>query len=113
MAVGDRTERRFAGPTALGTSNGTVATVPSAPSARQWTTKQFVFTNTAGAEALVYVAVGSADTASNRVLSGLPIAAGDVVVWDTALVLNAGETIQGYANRAGVNITLVGWEKEV
>ena len=110
MAVGDRTEKRFAGPTALGTTNGTVATVPAS---RQWTTKQFVFTNTAGAEALIYIAIGSAGTASNRVLSGLPIAAGDVVVWDTALVLDAAETIQGYADRSGVNVTLVGWEKEV
>lgn len=110
MAAGDRTEKRFAGPTALGTSNGTVATVPSS---RQWTTKQFVFTNTSGAEALIYIAVGSAATASNRVLSGLPIAVNDVVVWDTALVLDATETIQGYADRAGVNVTLVGWEKEV
>lgn len=110
MAVGDRSEKRFAGPAVLATSNATVATVPTA---RQWTTKQFVFTNTAGAEALIFIAIGSAATASNRVLSGLPIAAGDVVVWDTALVLDAGQTIQGYADRSGVNITLMGWEKEV
>ena len=81
MAVGDRTEKRFYGPDDLATSNATIATVPAN---RQWTTKQFVFTNTAGAEALVYIAIGSAATASNRVLSGLPIAAADVVVWDTA-----------------------------
>lgn len=110
MAVGDRTEKRLAGPAVLGTSNATVATVPAS---RQWTTKQFIFTNTAGAEALVYLAIGTSATASNRVLSGLPIAAGDVVVWDTALVLDAAETLQGYADRSGVNITAVGWEKQV
>jgi hypothetical protein len=110
MAVGDRTEKRLAGPSALGTSNGTVATVPSS---RQWTTKQFVFTNTSGAEALIYLAIGSSATAANRVLSALPIAANDVIVWDTALVLAAAETVEGYADRTGVNVTMVGWEKEV
>lgn len=110
MAVGDRAEKRFAGPTGLGTSNGTIATVPAS---RQWTTKQFVFTNTSGVEALIYIAVGTAATASNRLISALPIAASDTVVWDTALVLDAAETIQGYADRSGVNITIVGWEKEV
>lgn len=110
MAVGDRVERRMAGPAVMGTSNAVIGTVPAS---RQWTTKQFVFTNTSGSEALVYLAVGSAATASNRVLGGLPVAAGDVVVWDTALVLEAGETLQGYADRTGVNITVMGWQKEV
>jgi hypothetical protein len=110
MAVGDRTEKRIAGPTALGTSNATIATVAAS---RQWTLKQVIFTNTGGAEALLYFAVGTAATASNRVLSGLPIAAYDTIVWDTALVLDAAETLQGYADRTGVNVTVVGWEKQV
>lgn len=110
MAVGDRTEKRVVGPVAFGTSNGTLGTVPAS---RQWTTKQFVFTNTSGVEALIYLAVGTAATASNRIFSGLPIAANDTVVWDTALVLNAAETLQGFADRSGVNIVVVGWEKEV
>lgn len=110
MAVGDRTEKRLDGPEALGTSNATIATVPSA---RNWVLKQVIFTNTGGSEALIYLAVGSAATASNRVLSALPIAAYDTIVWDTALVLTAGETLQGYADRSGVNITVMGWEKEV
>lgn len=110
MAVGDRTEKRLSGPAVLGTSNATIATVPAS---RAWVLKQVVLTNTSGVEALVYVAVGSAATASNRVLSALPIAANDTVVWDTALVLTAAETLQGYADRSGVNCTVVGWEKEV
>lgn len=110
MAVGDRSEKRLVGPVAMATSNGTLGTVPAS---RQWTTKQVIFTNTSGVEALVYLAIGSAATASNRVFSALPIAVNDVVVWDTAMVLNAGETFQGYADRAGVNVTIVGWEKEV
>lgn len=110
MAVGDRTEKRLAGPSALGTTNATIATVPTA---RQWTTKQIIFTNTSGLEALIYFAIGSAATAANRVFSALPIAKDDTVVFDTALVVNAAETFQGYADRAGVNVTVVGWEKEV
>lgn len=108
MAVGDRSEKRLAGPTALGTTNGTIATVPSA---RQWTTKQVIFTNTSGIEALVYFAIGSAGTAANRIFSALPIAKDDTVVFDTALVVDAAETFEGYADRAGVNVTVVGWEK--
>jgi hypothetical protein len=110
MAAGDRTEKRLDGPAEMPTSNDTLATVPAS---RQWTLKQVVFTNTGGAEALIYLAIGSAATASNRVLSALPIAAYDTIVWDTALVLEAAETLQGFADRAGVNCTVMGWEKEV
>lgn len=109
MAVGNRTEKRLDGPAEFATSNATLATVPSS---RQWTLKQVVFTNTGGAEALIYLAIGTAATASNRVLSALPIAAYDTIVWDTALVLEAAETLEGFADRAGVNCTVMGWEKE-
>lgn len=110
MAVGDRVEKRVIGPVALGTSNGTLGTVGAS---KQWTTKQFIFTNTSGAEALIYLAIGTSATASNRLFSALPIAFNDTIVFDTALVLDATETIQGYADRAGVNVTVVGWEKSV
>jgi hypothetical protein len=109
MAVGDRSEERLAGPLELDTSNDTIATVPSA---RQWTTKQIIFTNTSGVEALVYFAIGDSDTLENRIFSALPIAKDDTVVFDTALVVDAAETFEGYADRAGVNVTVVGWEKE-
>jgi hypothetical protein len=110
MASGDRIEKRMIGPTALATSNATIGTVPTA---KQWTTKQFIFTNTSGTEALIYLAIGTTGTASNRLLSALPIASYDIIVWDTALVLDAAETLQAYADRAGVNITVVGWEKSL
>lgn len=36
------------------------------------------------------------------------------MVLDTALVLTAGETLQGLADAASVvNVTVIGWEKEV
>jgi hypothetical protein len=110
MAVGDRTEKRLDGPEAMPTSNTTFGTVPAS---RNWVIKQVVFTNTGGVDALIYLAIGSAATAANRVLSALPIASSDTIVWDTALVMTAGETLQGYADRTGVNITVMGWEKEV
>jgi len=57
--------------------------------------------------------VGSAATASNRIMSALPIGANDVIVWDTALVLAAGETLQGLSDTADkVTVTVVGWEKQ-
>jgi hypothetical protein len=110
MAVGDRKEKRLDGPEALPTTATKLATVPVS---RHWTIKQIVFTNTGGTEALIYLGVGSDATAANRLVSALPIASFDTIVWDTALVLSAGEILSAYADRAGVNITVMGWEKEV
>lgn len=112
MAVGDRVEKRIYGPAALSATAGS-PTIITVTASRQWTTKQFVFTNTSGSEALLYVSIGAVGTVGNRVLSALPIAANDVIVWDTAIVLEAGETLQCYADRSGVNLTAVGWEKQV
>jgi len=112
MAVGDRVEARMFGPSGLSSTAGS-PTITTVPSGYQWTTKQFVFTNTSGSDALVYVSIGAMGTTGNRVLNALPIAGFDVVVWDTALVVNSTETVQAYADRTGVNMTMVGWEKEV
>jgi hypothetical protein len=112
MAVGDRVEKRLYGPNVVSATSGS-PTIVTVTASRQWTTKQFVFTNTSGSEALVYLSIGAIGTVANRVLSALPIAANDVVVWDTALVLEAGETLQCYADRSGLNLTAVGWEKQV
>ena len=111
MAVGDRTEKRLGGPTQLGTSTTTVGTVPSA---RNWVIKQIIICNTDTVDRTISLAIGSAATASNRIMSALPIGANDLMVFDTALVLTATETLQGLADSASVvNVTLVGWEKEV
>lgn len=112
MAYGDRTEARLAGPVAMSTS---AATVSSAGSANH-ILKQVIFTNTSGAEALVYLgvrSVGGPATVANRVVSALPIAQNDVVVWDTALVISSYEELYGFADRSGVNVTVMGWIKEV
>ena len=111
MASGDRVEKRLVGPLAMTTSNATVGSAVGA--GKQWTLKQVLFTNTNGTDAVIYFAVGSAAAASNRALSGMPIAANDTIVWDTALVLEASEQLYGYSDYAGVNVTVVGWEKTV
>ena len=111
MAVGDRTEKRLGGPTQLGTSTTTVGTVPSS---RNWVIKQIIICNTDTVDRTISLSIGSAATAANRIMSALPIGANDLMVFDTALVLTAAETLQGLADSASVvNVTLVGWEKEV
>ena len=111
MAVGDRTEKRLGGPTQLGTTTTTVGTVPSA---RNWVIKQIIICNTDTVDRTISLAIGTAATAANRFMSQLPIGANDLMVFDTALVLTAAETLQGLADAASVvNVTLVGWEKEV
>lgn len=110
MAVGDRNEARLGGPTALGTTTTTVCTAASGYSE---IIKQIIITNTDTVDRTFSLAIGSAATAGNRIISQLPIGANDIMVMDTALVLNAGETLQGLADAGSVvNVTAVGWEKQ-
>lgn len=112
MAVGDRTEIRMIGPVALTNSNAGVGS--AVPSSRQWVIKQLAICNTDGSDRLVYLAIGTAATAANRLMSALPIAAGDTLIWDTPLVLNAAEQLFGYADTGSVvTVTAMGWVKEV
>ena len=111
MAVGDRTESRLGGPTALNTTTTTIATVATS---RVEVLKQIIITNTDTVDRTVSLAIGNAAVAANRLMSQLPIGANDIMVFDTALVLTAGETLQGLADaNSVVNVTVVGWEKEV
>lgn len=111
MAVGDRTESRLGGPTQLGTTTTTIATVAAS---RVEVIKQIIVTNTDTVDRTFSLAIGTAATAANRIISQLPIGANDIIVFDTALVLTAAETLQGLADVASVvNVTVIGWEKEV
>lgn len=111
MAVGDRTESRLGGPTQLGTTTTTVASVSAS---RVEVIKQIIVTNTDTVDRTFSLAIGTAATAANRIISQLPIGANDIIVFDTALVLTAAETLQGLADVANVvNVTVIGWEKEV
>ena len=115
MAVGDRTEKRLndssAVSTVLGTTTTTIATVPSST---LYVVKQFVVCNTDTVDRTVTLSIGTAATASNRFISALPVGANDTMVLDTAIVLNATETIQGLSDTAAkVNVVVVGWSKAV
>jgi hypothetical protein len=110
MAIGDRSESRLGGPIQLGTSTTTIAT---AATGYAEIIKQIIITNTDTVDRTVTLAIGSAATAANRLLSALPIGANDVIVWDTAIVLATGETLQGLSDTAAkVTVTVVGWEKQ-
>jgi hypothetical protein len=111
MAVGDRTESRLGGPTQLSTTTTTICT---AASSRVEILKQIIITNTDTVDRTVSLAIGNAAVAANRLMSQLPIGANDIMVFDTAIVLAATETLQGLADANSViNVTVVGWEKEV
>jgi hypothetical protein len=110
MAVGDRTESRLGGPIQLGTTTTTICT---AATGYAEVIKQIIIANTDTVDRTVTLAIGSAATASNRIMSALPIGANDLIVWDTAIVLAAGETLQGLSDTASkVTVTVVGWEKQ-
>jgi len=110
MAVGDRTEARLGGPTQLGTTTTTICT---AAAGYAEVIKQIIICNTDTVDRTVTLSIGTAATAANRLMSALPIGANDIMVFDTAIVLAAGETLQGLADVASVvNVTVVGWEKQ-
>jgi hypothetical protein len=109
MASGDRAEARLCAPTQLGTSTTTLFTVTSA---HTFVVKQIIICNTDTVDRTVTLAIGNAAVTSNRIMSSLPIGANDVMVWDTALVLLTGETLQGLSDTASkVTVTVVGWDK--
>ncbi len=110
MAIGDRNEARLGGPVQLGTSTTVIAT---AATGYADIIKQIIICNTDTIDRTVTLAIGSAATAANRLMSALPIGANDLMVWDTAIVLAAGETLQGLSDTAAkVTVTAVGWEKQ-
>ncbi len=110
MAIGDRNEARLGGPVQLGTSTTTIVT---AATGYADIIKQIIICNTDTIDRTVTLAIGSAATAANRLMSALPIGANDLMVFDTAIVLNPGETLQGLSDTADkVTVTAVGWEKQ-
>jgi hypothetical protein len=111
MASGDVFPKLLDAPTFLGTSSTTLFTVPSG---RQYAIKQIVVCNTDGVERWVKLAVGSTATVENCFVFQLPVAAYDTVVLDTALVLEAAQTVQGSSDTASkVTVTITGWDREL
>lgn len=115
MAVGDRSEKRLNDSNAVATQLGTTTTViATVPASTQYIVKQIVVCNTDTVDRVVTLSTGTAATVANRFVSALPVGANDTVVFDTALVLSATETIQGLADTASkVNVVVVGWSKEL
>lgn len=112
MAAGDVNPKRVGGPTVLGTSTTTI--VSAVPTSHQYTIKQVAITNTTGTDRWFTLAIGTAATAANCLIFRLPITAYDTIIWDTALVLEATETLQGLCDSASsVNVTATGWDKEL
>jgi hypothetical protein len=110
MAIGDRSESRLGGPVQLGTTTTTIVT---AATGYADIIKQIVICNTDTVDRTVTLAIGTAATAANRLMSNLPIGANDTIVFDTAIVLAAGETLQGLSDTADkVTVTAIGWEKQ-
>jgi hypothetical protein len=110
VAIGDRNEARLGGPVQLGNTTTVLAT---AATGYAEIIKQIIIANTDTVDRTVTLAIGSAATAANHIMSALPIGANDLMVWDTAIVLNAGETLQGLSDTAAkVTVTVVGWEKQ-
>ena len=110
MAVGDRTESRLFGPSVVANTDTTLGTVPSS---RVWVFKQLIFTNTNSSEAWITVSIGSTSTIGNAVFYEIAIPAKDTVIFNTALVLSASETIQAVSSVGGINVIANGWVKEV
>lgn len=111
MAIGDRSEKRLGGPTQLGTTTTTIVT---AATGYANILKQIIICNTDTVDRTVTLAIGTAATAANRLMSNLPIGANDTIIFDTAIFLAAGETLQGLSDTASkVTVTVVGWEKQV
>lgn len=111
MASGDVFPKLLDAPSFLGTSSTTLFTVPTG---RQYAIKQIVVCNTDGVERWVKLAVGSTATVENCFVFQLPIAAFDTVVLDTALVLEAAQTVQGSSDTASkVTVTITGWDREL
>ena len=111
MASGDVFPKLLNAPDYLGTTSTTLFTVPSG---HQYAIKQIVVCNTDGVERWVKLAVGSTATAENCFVFQLPIAFYDTVVLDTALVFEAGNTLQGLSDTGSVvTVSVTGWERQV
>jgi hypothetical protein len=114
MSSGDRVETRLVGPVQLAASDAAVGSAVA--SGHVWVVKQIIFTNTTGTDRLIYMNIGTALTGgvTKAFVYGLPIAGNDTIVLDTALVLNANDKFWGNSDTASaVNVTVVGWDKEI
>ena len=114
MASGDRVETRLVGPVQLTASDAAVGSAVA--TGHVWVVKQIIFTNTTNIDRLIYMNIGTATTGgiTKAFVYALPIAGFDVVILDTALVPNAADKFWGNSDSAAaVNVTVIGWDKEL
>lgn len=113
MASGDVFPKRLGGPTQLAVSSGTATTLFTVPTGHQYTTKQIIIANTDGSDRIFTLGVGGV-TAALAIVFQLAIAAYDTIVIDTALVLEAAETLQGVSDTGSkVTVTVTGWDRTI
>lgn len=104
------TPNRLAGPAALSVL-ATPTTLLTVTAAHRYVVKQIIITNTSAAARTVVLSIGTPATVANRILSDVTLAANEVLVIDSALVLEAAETVQAYADTTAlVNVTITGWD---
>lgn len=119
MALGDRTESRLYGPITLPTTAGTLtnsAGTTTVPASRVYVVKQITICNTGGVDATVDLALvptGDSVATKNYFMKNIPSVSKDTLVFDTGIVMSAGDSLYGKADYDGVNIIAVGWVKEV
>jgi hypothetical protein len=111
MASGDVFPKMLSVPTQVGTTTTTLFTVPTS---HQYTIKQIVICNTDGVDRLITLARGSAGAPANCFTYNLPIAGYDTIAFDTGLVFEDGETLQGLSDTGSkVTVTATGWDRTI
>lgn len=95
---------------AIAVTNTVAITVPSG---HRYVVKQIIICNTSSAATVSLGLNGTAATAANRFTSALPVPGSETVTLETAIVLEAGDTLNTIANQVGCNIMVVGWDHEL
>lgn len=101
-------EKRLAGPQSVANTDTTLFTVAAD---HRYVVKQIILTNTDTVTRTVSIAIGATATVGNRFVSDLSLIAGEIVILDTALVLEAAETLIAIASVSSVlNALVTGWD---
>lgn len=107
------TQKRLAGPAAMGTSATDIYTAPSSP-ATTTIIKQIMLCNTDASTArtaTLHVAASGSVAAGNTIFKAISLDPNETVILNLSLVLAAGEKISGLASNAAVTITISGIEE--
>jgi hypothetical protein len=81
------------------------------PTASTAIVKQVVFCNTAGTAATVTLGVGTSDTAANRLISSMSIAANETMTYNTNVYLTSSEKLYFITSATTVTVTINSYEE--